>query len=113
MATVVPTITKDKTHATVSWVNVTSANLAEAVALPGYRLVSIIISGYAGTGAITINAANDEAGANFTGLKDNSNSAISATAAGYFAIAGDVQWIQPAAASGVTGNNIDAHYRAI
>lgn len=113
MATILPTIYRDKTRATVSWVNVTSANAAEAVSIPGYRLTSIVISGYAGTGAITFNAGNDEAGANITaGLKDRTGTVISASANGMFGLGDDVLWLQPVAASGVSGNNIDAHYIA-
>ena len=98
---------------TVLWETLTATNNAGSlVTLPGYRLESVQMIGTFG-GAVTMHGTNDSAGsATVVPLKDSAGSAITTTAAAGFGVAGQMRYVQPKAAAGVSDVDVYAHFVA-
>ena len=98
---------------TVLWETLTATNNAGSlVSFPGYDLDSVQIIGTFG-GAVTFHGTNDPAGAaTVVGVKDSAGTAISATAAAMFGVAGQMRHYQPKAAAGVSDVDVYAYFVA-
>lgn len=86
-------------------------NAGSLVSLPSHRLESVQIIGTFG-GAVTMHGTNDSNGAAAVApLKDQGGAAISATAAAMFGVAGQMRYVQPKAAAGVSDVDVYALFR--
>lgn len=103
--TVNPTIDREGYRARVSW-SLVSGQTGTAFDTDGWRLESIVISGAFNAATVTIQAANDDAAANSAGLKDRSNTAISATTATFYGTPDTPRWVWPVAGT-VTSAVVD------
>ncbi len=115
MANVVnPVITKGLNHAVVQWKNLdgTTNTSGALTQMPGFELESVHIDGTTLTGAITMWGTNyDDGTGTVVALKDQSNTAITTTAAAAFFLRVGMNFIQPKVASGSSGVNVTAYYR--
>lgn len=95
----------------VLWETLTATNNeGSLVSLPSHRLESVQAIGTFG-GAVTMHGTNDPTGAAaVVPLKDQGGTAISASAAAMFGVAGQMRHIQPKAAAGVSDVDVYAHF---
>lgn len=104
-------VTREMNHMTASWSGLANGTTIDKLQVgAGYKLKSITIASTGG--AITINAANDEAAANFVQMKDRTGTAISCAsgASAFFGTPDGALFIQPVAGTGVTAGTVDARF---
>lgn len=112
MATINAQITRNPDGTiVVLWETLTATNnVGSDVNLPDYKLESVQIIGTFG-GTVTVAGSNAAAaGGTFNTLEDVASTAISTTAAAFFAVGADARWTHPTAGAGVSDVDVYAYY---